>query len=476
MKGSRFLNLVGGLAASLLVGVLPALADGILGGSPWPKTGGAMLLNQSGSFVQNVPALPIVASRGMVPQSGATISGSTYDSSAWRIKHRVGRFAATNIRPAFVSAVIGQNHTGWTAQAQPYTVEWALEIANTSFKAGTGCTVPVGGKCVPGTGVIPSDLGIGNFSGGANIYSRGAVTGLTTGQVLAGGQAASVTTPPGSVEKLQVSAGQASQTNAFGDFSTTNWTAQAYAYSPQMILGNWVSTRDLSALAVGDSVVWGAGEAGSTAQLGEGLTGGGFLVRGLYSVSGAGKTVPWAKVALGGDAVVSANTTASRAILDQYLPHATDVFCDYFYNDINAAARTKEQVLADLIDYARFINSRGVRFHWTTPIPATTSTDNYATLANQTVSASYATAASYVSAGMRAAATTDPVVAMQPGRFFGGVIETRAAWADSVETDKWAVNGTANFYVFTDGIHPSGNGHALAAPVVAAYVNALSIP
>ena len=428
------------------------------------------------AFVQNVPALPIVASRGMIPASSATISGSTFDQQAWRIRHRVGRFSATNLRPVFISGVIGANHAGWTGQAQSYTVEWALENANTAFKAGTGGSVPVGGKFIPPTGVIPGDLGLGSFGAGAGIYSRGAVTGLTAGQTLAGGQARQITTPAGSIEIEQSSLGQPSQTNAFGDMTNTNWTAQAYGYSPQMIVGNWVSSRDLSVGAIGDSVVWGAGESSAANQTGEGASNGGFVIRGLYAVGGAGKTVPWTKIALGGDAVVSANTTASRAILDQYLPHLTDVICDYFYNDVQAAAQTKEQTLANLIDYARFINSRGVRFHWTTPMPATSSTDAYATLANQTVNSAYATAAAYVIAGMQAAATTDPVVAMQPGRFMGGVIDTRSVWADTVETDKWKVNGTANFYVFTDNVHPSATAHAAAGTTLGTYVNGLSIP
>lgn len=424
-------------------------------------------------FVQNVPMVAIVASRGMIPAIANPVSGDTNDMSAWRVRHRIGRFPATKLRPAFVSAVLDATGASWARQPQDLPIKWALDTGATNWKLGDDVVLPSSGRVVPTTQVVAADLGLGSIGAGANIFSRGEVT-LAAGQTVYGGQARSITTT-NSAENVLRSQGQASQTNQAGDLSVTNRNALVYGFSPQMILGEWVSARDLSVLVLGDSIFWGANDGSSAStQLHEGFTGGGMAARGLYAVGGANKTVPWAKVALGGQRAQRAVEATAKAILADYAPYATDVLCNYFYNDRQSASRTATEILADLIELGRYLNSLGLRFHWTTPIPATSSSDSWATLANQSVNAGYAADAATVTAGMTAAFAAGYAA----GGITGGIIDVRAALVDSVETDKWIANGSAYYAVgsASDTVHPTATGYALAAAPIAAYFNALSIP
>jgi hypothetical protein len=162
----------------------------------------------------------------------------------------------------------------------------------------------------------------------------------------------------------------------------------------------------------------------------------------------------------------------AKAILADYAPYLTDYVCNYFYNDRQSGGATAAQITAYLLELGRFVNSLGLRFHWCTPIPATSSTDAYATLANQSVNAGYAADAATVKANMAAYFASG----YANGGLTGGMIDVRAALVDPVETDKWVVNGSANYAVSTDNVHPTPAGHALAAVAIGNYLNALSIP
>lgn len=151
--------------------------------------------------------------------------------------------------------------------------------------------------------------------------------------------------------------------------------------------------------------------------------------------------------------------TIGKAIISDYAPYATDVLCNDFYNDRQSASRTAAEILADLIAFGRYCNSLGLRFHWCTPIPATSSTAAYATLANQSVNAGYAADAATVTAEIAAAFA----LGYAAGGLQGGMIDVRSALVDPTETNKWVVNGAANYAVATDNVHPSAAGHALAA-------------
>jgi lysophospholipase L1-like esterase len=85
----------------------------------------------------------------------------------------------------------------------------------------------------------------------------------------------------------------------------------------------------------------------------------------------------------------------------------------------------------------------------TTLPPTTTSSDNWATLGNQTVSGFNASLAGYNSA-LRAA-TTGPT---------GGYFDVNSVVGTSTNTMFWITNGTA-FFMTVDGVHPSPAGYAL---------------
>lgn len=226
-------------------------------------------------FVQNVPVVAIVASRGMVPAQANSVDGNSNDRSEWRVRHRVGRFPATKLRPLFVSSVLGSNGDNWFRQPQDLTINWAIDTGATNFKLGNQVVMPAAGKVVPNTQVVAADLGLGSIGAGATILSRGEAL-LSAGVVIYGGQARSVTTA-NVAENVLRSSGQSFQVNQAGDLATASRTTLVYGFSPQAIVGEWVGSRDLSVLIVGDGIFWGAGDGTSAANnLHEGFTGSGM--------------------------------------------------------------------------------------------------------------------------------------------------------------------------------------------------------
>ena len=135
-----------------------------------PKQGGGV----STPFVQNVPGVALVGSRGMLPTQGTAdgyaISGPASDKSEFRQRCRIGRFPATKLRPLFVSGVIGDSGGSWFRQLNNLLIDWAIDTGATNFKAGDQVTLPASGKVVPNTQVVAADLGIGNIGAGAGVF------------------------------------------------------------------------------------------------------------------------------------------------------------------------------------------------------------------------------------------------------------------------------------------------------------------
>lgn len=186
-------------------------------------------------FVQNVPVVALVGSRGMLPTQGTAdgnaISGPASDKSEFRQRCRIGRFPATKLRPLFVSGVIGDSGGSWFRQLNNLLIDWAIDTGATNFKAGDQVTLPASGKVVPNTQVVAADLGIGNIGAGAGVFVRGQVT-LASGETVYGGSARSVTTT-NSAENVLKSVGQAAQWSQAGDLSTVSRTALVQGFAMQ---------------------------------------------------------------------------------------------------------------------------------------------------------------------------------------------------------------------------------------------------
>lgn len=127
----------------------------------------------------------------------------------------------------------------------------------------------------------------------------------------------------------------------------------------------------------------------------------------------------------------------------------------------------------------RLFWERGIKVYGCTLPPETTSTDNWATLANQTLVSSWALAGRVTqlnawimdgapinlsdwvagtSTPLAVGATTDAIRAGSTSHPLFGVLDVGGALTDAA-TGKWRVTGSAFGYT-TDGIHPNALGHS----------------
>lgn len=187
-------------------------------------------------------------------------------------------------------------------------------------------------------------------------------------------------------------------------------------------------TRKGSVLIIGDSIAYGQGDsADSTDDTG-------ILARSV------GKYAPFINVGSQSDRAVHAKDNGTkRFALGQYCSH---VLCNYGFNDLMNGGVTS----ASLQSYINTIRGYfiGRPFFVTTVTPKTTSTDSWATVANQTVTAQESVRTSYNDA-VRAGSALDIV----------DVIDT----ADAIEVNSSGVK-TRNGGFFpaagtADGTHPT---------------------
>jgi hypothetical protein len=239
--------------------------------------------------------------------------------------------------------------------------------------------------------------------------------------------------------------------------------ADARVFGPSAILG--LPTHPTTVLGVvGDSIAAGAGDVG--------VSGGpddGWIVRALAG------NYAYQRVALTGQAVdawfASEGSLKWRqqAILDRVGP--THLICELGINSISQGFTTlSARLLGNGYKGAwSILSAYGVPLYATTLTPKTTSTDNWVTTTNQTVTADEAARVAYnnwlrdgapitttpISGGVPAAVgSTNTIRAGQVGHPLSGWLEV----ADLAETARnsgiWKANSTA------DGLHPNNAMHA----------------
>jgi lysophospholipase L1-like esterase len=139
-----------------------------------------------------------------------------------------------------------------------------------------------------------------------------------------------------------------------------------------MALGK-VSGIKKSFLLVGDSIMDGSGDIPQ-------LTGNsGFVARRLLS-----NKIGYSKIAVGGE-------TTTLFLQNLYLrtplvKNHTGIICDYGINDVSGGS-TLATIKANLLKIWKYFANKGLDVYQTTITPRTTSTDNWLTMANQTVTA-----------------------------------------------------------------------------------------
>lgn len=237
-----------------------------------------------------------------------------------------------------------------------------------------------------------------------------------------------------------------------GGYSTGATVAQLFL--PTVIHGR-TSTPVPAVLGTGDSIARGQND-----QNGDGQTAGGWFARGLFNVDGSGKKLPWSICAKDASQPIAFLNGTKKQSLFKYFTHAT---CDHGHNfDQTPASAEFNNVLVNIwANFKGAIGTNITHFEQSLMIVDTTSSDNWATAANQTISTFGTFRASY-----------NPLItgAVGSNPNIDNYIDLNPAVEDGSNLGKWKSNGTANTYT-PDGTHPSAFATAAMATIFAARAN-----
>jgi lysophospholipase L1-like esterase len=242
------------------------------------------------------------------------------------------------------------------------------------------------------------------------------------------------------------------------------------------ILGD-TPTRKPIAAAVGDSIAWGVGD--SNADGGGGFPGHGFISRSLLAAK-----IPYNRVANPGDRLSRWTQPLYSYRRYNWLPGVKNVIHEYGINDIEGGAATQALVQTNMVKSWKMIADMGCDIWQTTLTPFTTTTDNWATEGNQTVSTKQAVRIA-VNAWIRDGGPLDPTTKLhvasgtsgalragQAGHPIKGYIEIADAVETARDSGKWKTNGSAFGYT-GDGVHPNGRATALMSAVLTSKLTSM---
>lgn len=326
-----------------------------------------------------------------------------------------------------------------------YTIRAAIEWG--------GIVLPVSfgglrsGACDPG-GLLVSDPLAVEFARGNDFWVRTYVSASGTGIVTG--------------NRVTYSGGEGL---AVGDLTATGAGAIAdssgFAYGPAAILGTAPDPTASTFGLVGDSIASGTGDSSSYSEMAaSGVVAGGFIARAMA------RSFAYVSVTQGSESAQQWLMRHRRAALLNTCKHW---IVQYGHNDM-AAGRTATQIRADLMTIARQGKTRGAKIWLTTQTPASTSTDGWATLVNQTTSVvnqekqalnAWLRDGCPIDSGTLAPVNTGTssgvLRAGVAGHPVSGVLDTGAAVESSAASGMWVVGTTS------DGTHPNAAGHALMA-------------
>jgi lysophospholipase L1-like esterase len=207
----------------------------------------------------------------------------------------------------------------------------------------------------------------------------------------------------------------------------------------------------------GDSIQYGTGDARDANNSV------GYVQRGLYTGGIGGNPVPSINLSKPGEKASDIANGGGTLRLTA-LKYASDVITDYLTNDI-AASNSYATCIANLQAVWNLFKAYGVRVTQVLIMPRTTSTDSWATAANQTP------VAGFESGGVRDQVNAFIISKVADGTI-AGYIDPNPVVEDPANHGKWITNGTAS-YPTADGIHPSAALHALVAPLVTTWAQGL---
>lgn len=418
-------------------------------------------IHASGATVAAPPFLPlqVVGSRSQVPVS-LGIQTNTPAGSVKRT-YRVRDFIRVDC--SSLTFCLGGYYNAALNLGNDQTVEVALEIGATTVgltASGVSPTTVTNGEALhQWDAILPSAFGLSKFAKGTQVWWRIGVEVPTNGSIAY--TVDNTNTVITGEAGISMATGVASLVTGNGALPGTggSYTVTNFLRTPLAVLGVPL-TAVHSIFAYGDSITFGVGDA-----WGDGINGaGGWFKRGNALLT---NPLPYVSMAVPGGFASDDGTTVSAILASKrwaLAPYCTAFVCAYGTNDINGGAsaatltanlQTIRQA-AKTFPFMQFIAQAQI-------IPRTTSTDSWATAANQTPVTGFAVS------GTRD--TVNSNIAADIGVYgLSGVIQFDLDVEDQVNPSKWITNGTAS-YPTIDGVHPKAALHGFMASRFAALLN-----
>jgi hypothetical protein len=396
-----------------------------------------------------VQPLRAAVSRAMVGQDFVSGLASTHVQGQSRMRMSLGDAPLSELRVCY------GNWAGPHEAAGPgnITVEAAIEsdgplgVARFTWSGANTITLTPG-QTACSDAVYPAAFGLTVFPANAAEWFRtGVVAASSTGFPFSYLLSAAG-------EGMYAGPAFTSQVNATGPMTPPRGGAAALGMlTPFAVLGRY--TFEMPSLCdIGDSISAGIDDTAIAEVQGQ-LAGHGYVGRAAYNSSGA-EIYPTFRLGIAGDRANDGGYV-QRAAFFQYCTHGV---AGWGVNDIQR--ESPSTVLSNLEAAWTLMHADGIQYiYQTTLTPRTTSTDGWATGANQT-----AYDANFVPGGPRDQLNV-LIKAAVGTNFLTNYIDVAAQVQASDNIDIWLTNGTPG-YCTSDGLHPLGTCHALMAPFLAA--------
>jgi lysophospholipase L1-like esterase len=416
----------------------------------------------------------VVAQYNNPGKGGYTTSGSNY--TTFRVKHKI-LYDCSELMFVYANWKGSGSAAGETANTNAITVKSAVQRPGTSATDETQPRIPIpfaGARTV----TIPATVQTSVFAwsdsvplpcnANSYVFTRNGAQCGTGENIPAGGYRWAANSTGEGVTNNNDSV----DSGSMGSFTNGS------AFAPVLILGRLNNYADLlpTVAIIGDSIASGTGETVSVSSATEFTMGNSGFYQGFAERSCRDLSIPIFSLSTGGETAQNFTGTTS-ALRTQLLRYATHAVLNHGTNDL--ASRTTAQLQADILTITRYCLSLGVRVARVTILPKTTSTDSWATAANQTVTSQESnrlainawlrdsSASGYV---QQALATVTAAQLAACGGSSKAVtvydvctnIEANSSNVLTQNGGRWLATGSANAPT-TDGTHPSSAYHQLMA-------------
>lgn len=394
-----------------------------------------------------VQPLRSAVSRAMVGQDFVSGLARSYVHGQSRMRMSLGDAPLSELRVCY------GNWAGPHEAVGPgnITVEAAIEsdgplgVARFTWSGANTITLAPG-QTACSDAVYPAAFGLAAFPANAAEWFRtGVVAASSTGFPYS-----YLLSAPG--EAMYAGPAFASQVNATGPMTMPRGgTAASGMLTPFAVLGRYTVAMP-SLCDIGDSISAGIED---TAEAEGQLAGHGYVGRAAYNSHGT-RIYPMFRLGIAGDRADDGGYV-QRATFFRYCTHGVT---GWGVNDIQG--ESPSTVFSNLKTVWALMHADGIRYiYQTTLTPRTTSTDGWATEANQNAYDS-----NFVPGGPRDQLNA-LIKAAVGTNFLTNYIDVAAPVQASDNIDIWLVNGRSG-YCTSDGLHPLGTCHALMAPFLAA--------